>query len=251
MSSSSTIHTYTPASKLLSLIIKQKLVHNWQLSLSCMPNLTSFWNHHLFDLSLSLSLRQLEGYDLPYLTPDEIRSVTQLPNGELFLPVKPTPSSDIFAFGTLTYELVTLKSPFQNQSLLELVWSIGNNRVQSLEFLPRSCFRSVIHRCWSLTKRTTFKNILSSIQDNTLFPPNRYSSTSLPLSSQLCTLRQWRRKNIYIYIYYIGKRREWRVLLLHGRRPRDSKSNMKNIKNHIIQWTNWAHAWTEDTLKQK
>lgn len=42
MSSSSKIHTYTPASKLLSLIIKQKLVHNWQLSLSCMPNLTSF-----------------------------------------------------------------------------------------------------------------------------------------------------------------------------------------------------------------
>ncbi|XP_019852299.1 PREDICTED: kinase suppressor of Ras 1-like [Amphimedon queenslandica] len=149
--------------------------------------------NHRVCISLSFhntNNRQLEGCDLPYLTPEEIRSITQLSNGYLFLPTKPTPSTDIFAFGTIAYELTTLKLPFLNQSLLDLIWSVGNNGHQSLKLLPRSCFRSVIHRCWSHTRRTTFKDILSSIQDNTSFPPTRFSSTSLPLSSQHCTLRQ-------------------------------------------------------------
>lgn len=127
---------------------------------------------------------------MPYLPPDEVRSVTLLQKGHLYVPGHPTPPSDIFAFGTLTYELANLKMPFRNTSLLDLVWSVGNRKCQSLSFMPRGCFKTIISRCWSLTRRTTFKDILTTIlRDDTSFS-TRYRSSASISSDLLCTVRQ-------------------------------------------------------------
>ena len=139
-------------------------------------------------LSFSLSVRILEGYELAYLPPEDIQQVQQLKSGKKFhLSTKPNQSSDIYAFGTITYELMTLKLPFHNETLLDLVWSVGNYQYQSVSLIPQSKFRSIIKRCWTITRRTTFKDILTSIQDNLSLPVKLRSSYSTSTPVELYT----------------------------------------------------------------
>lgn len=148
-----------------------------------MPNSQFYWH----DLCL-LFCRKLDGFDLIYLPPEEVRAISQHSQSQFYLPVKPSNSSDVFAFGTLTYELVTIATPFKNQSLVDLVWNVGNGRCQPLTLVPKSRLKSVISRCWNLQKRPTFKDILTSVQDNIIIPQRFHSSYSTSVPTELCSM---------------------------------------------------------------
>ena len=109
--------------------------------------------------------------------------------GQLYLQSRPTVHGDIFAFGTITYELVTMNKPFKSTPLVSQIWQVGNGKCQPLTLLPRSRFRSIIHRCWRdfQTKRPSFVDILASVEDMPLLHKPA-SQLSLSVPGELCTL---------------------------------------------------------------
>ena len=129
--------------------------------------------------------------NLLYLPDEEIRSVCYKIKGQMILKTQPSFTSDVFAFGTLAYELVTLKLPFKDVPLINLIWLVGNGNHQPLTLLSRDIFRSVITHCWNqhLIRRPTFKEVLTSLKDDIMLPLSYTSTCSYSVPSQLCTLR--------------------------------------------------------------
>lgn len=105
--------------------------------------------------------------ELVSLPPEDMRAIS-LYHGELFLCNPPGMKEDVFAFGTLLYELVLLCKPFKNVSRECLIWRVGSGHLQPLSLLPRDRLRGIIQRCWQLSpdSRPTFKNILSDVEQN-------------------------------------------------------------------------------------
>ena len=137
----------------------------------------------------SIYCRKVDSNDLIYLPPEDIRALEEK-DGEMALTTRPSCSGDVFAFGTIVYELVTLEKPFKNASLLNLIWQVGNGVCQSLSLLPRGRFKGIISHCWSEShsKRLSFKEILSSVADNLILPRGINSPHSSSVPSELCTL---------------------------------------------------------------
>lgn len=124
-----------------------------------------------------------------YLPPEDIRAIEEH-NRQAVLPSRPSCSADMFAFGSIVYELVTLEKPFKATDLLSLIWQVGNGKTQSLSLLSRGKFRRMITRCWSESpaQRPSFKEILSSVADNLTLPASFQSSHSSSVPSELCSL---------------------------------------------------------------
>ena len=97
----------------------------------------------------------------------------------MIMKAQPSFTSDVFTFGTITYELVSMELPFKDVPLIELIWCVGNGHHQPLTLLSKGRFRSVITRCWNqhLIKRPTFEKVFTSIQDDVILPLS-YTSTS-------------------------------------------------------------------------
>ena len=149
--------------------------------------------HHRVCISLSLSkrsCRKLDYTDLVYLPHEEIRSVCYQSTRQMILKTQPSFASDVFAYGTLTYELVSLELPFKDVPLIDIIWCVGNGHHQQLTLLSKGRFRSVITRCWNQhsIRRPTFKEVLTSIQDDVVLPLSYNSTSSYSVPSQLCTL---------------------------------------------------------------
>ena len=111
--------------------------------------------------------RYVSCHGLVSLPPEDVRALS-LHHGSLVLPNPPSFKPDIFAFGTLLYELVLLGKPFKNVSRECVIWSIGSGRFQPLSLLPRDRLRGIIQRCWRLSpdSRPTFKSILTDVEQN-------------------------------------------------------------------------------------
>ncbi len=124
--------------------------------------------------------RALNAADITYLSAEEVRRISVNNNNVLVLPTQPSFTSDILAYGTIAYELMTLERPYTNLSLVDLVWKLGNGLYQSLDLLPKGRFRSIISKCWSTvpTKRPKFNKILSQVQDDSQQLLGKYSSVN-------------------------------------------------------------------------
>lgn len=80
-----------------------------------------------------------------------------------------TKESDVYAFGTLLFEILSNKYPYQKLETDQIIWKIGNGIHESVEQLKcDSILKSLLSRCWSPTpeKRPAFSLIVKNLQEN-------------------------------------------------------------------------------------
>ena len=135
--------------------------------------------------------RSLGAADINYLPGEDVQKIHVGSSKQLVLSSQPSFSSDVFAYGTIAYELMTLERPYNNLPLVDLIWKLGNHDYQSLEGVAKGRFRSVISRCWSqqASKRPTFKKTLTMVQDDSKlgkFSSVQFHNYSVP--SHLCSM---------------------------------------------------------------
>ncbi|GAB6026977.1 hypothetical protein CHUAL_013646 [Chamberlinius hualienensis] len=117
---------------------------------------------------------------LTYISPEIIRSIVVQP--PKLINNKPyTKESDVYAFGTVLFELFGERWPFEGQISESIIWQVGNGHKPSLHHLrcPNG-LKNLINGSWSsdVDCRPTFQCILKIVQDNIVF--HRRHSSSEP-----------------------------------------------------------------------
>lgn len=148
--------------------------------------------HHRVCISLwplTCSHQLLPSSQLPYLPPESIRALCCNNRGRLLCRERASYVGDVFAFGTLVYELLTLETPLSSLSVEELIWAVGQGHTQSLSRLPKSRFCRLISQCWRNNPelRPSFNELLAAIEQDATLACGMYSrrhlSHSLPCIS--------------------------------------------------------------------
>jgi tRNA A-37 threonylcarbamoyl transferase component Bud32 len=99
-----------------------------------------------------------------------------------------TESADVYSFGVLVWELVTLRAPFQDISPLRVIFLVAhrNERLPIPETCPED-IRHLLHMCWlPADERPTFVEIieyLERVQDVSSFQPRYTIGYSSPLTT--------------------------------------------------------------------
>lgn len=88
---------------------------------------------------------------LCYMAPEIIRALRVPDPKSLVPPSLPyTKESDMYAFGTVWYELLTSSLPFQGYSAESIIWQVGNGRKQSLSHFQGSKeVKDILMACWA------------------------------------------------------------------------------------------------------
>lgn len=88
---------------------------------------------------------------LCYMAPEIIRALRVPDENSFVAPSLPyTKESDMYAFGTVWYELLTSTWPFQGYSPESIIWQVGNGRKQSLSNLQGSKeVKDILMACWA------------------------------------------------------------------------------------------------------
>lgn len=117
---------------------------------------------------------------LTYVSPEIIKSMVVQPP-KLVSNQPYTKSSDVYAFGTVLFELFGERWPFEGQMNESIIWQIGSGRKPSLNHVQCSNgIKSLMNECWSCDAecRPGFPYILKVVQDNIVF--HRRHSSSEP-----------------------------------------------------------------------
>lgn len=103
---------------------------------------------------------------LAYLAPEIMQSLTPVPPEHRdSLPF--TKKSDIFAFGTVWYELLCSEMPFKNQPPEAIIFQVGRGMKQSLANLQAARdVKEILMTCWSydFNVRPDFSQILQQLE---------------------------------------------------------------------------------------
>ncbi|XP_024888059.1 kinase suppressor of Ras 2-like isoform X1 [Temnothorax curvispinosus] len=102
---------------------------------------------------------------LCYLAPEIIRRLRPLNRGQDKIPY--SIGSDVYAFGTIWYELLCSEWPFRGQPTEAIVWQVGKGMKQSLANLQASRdVKDILMHCWSYhpTKRLDFIEIINLLK---------------------------------------------------------------------------------------
>lgn len=100
------------------------------------------------------------GY-LTYIAPEILRTIVVDPP-VLYTTAEYTKESDVFAFGTIVYELVTWRYPFFGQPPEIIVWKICTNQCQQVDSIKSArAVKRLMDICWSFdaTDRPSFSDI--------------------------------------------------------------------------------------------
>lgn len=111
---------------------------------------------------------------LCYLAPEVIRSLRADSQKEEVIPF--TKNSDVYAFGTVWYELLCGDWPFQGLPPEAVIWQVGKGIRQSLANIQSSKeVKDMIMMCWSYkaTDRPDFGKILTVLSRLPLLPKRR------------------------------------------------------------------------------
>ncbi|XP_064474500.1 kinase suppressor of Ras 2-like isoform X2 [Ornithodoros turicata] len=110
----------------------------------------------------------------------------------------PSQESDVYAFGTVLYELIAEKFPFRGQHPHCVIWQIASGQQQSLNDLQcSSSLKTLVHECWfkAPEARPTFSSIGRQLQENVTLhrrhsssEPDRLHHSGLPVGrTSICS----------------------------------------------------------------
>ncbi|XP_058116516.1 kinase suppressor of Ras 1 [Anopheles ziemanni] len=102
---------------------------------------------------------------LCYLAPELMRNLTPYRPVEGDLPF--SRASDIYAFGTVWYELLCGEFPFKSQPAESIIWQVGRGMKQTLANLQASRdVKDILIQCWSYHSddRPDFAKLLSNLE---------------------------------------------------------------------------------------
>lgn len=103
---------------------------------------------------------------LCYLAPEIVRALRpRQPNAPIDLPF--SKASDVYAFGTVWYELLCGEWPFKGQPPEAVIWQVGKGVKQSLNNLQASRdVKDILMLCWSyrVSERPDFAHLLSTLE---------------------------------------------------------------------------------------
>ncbi|XP_078363143.1 kinase suppressor of Ras 1-like isoform X2 [Oculina patagonica] len=123
---------------------------------------------------------------LPYLAPEILRSLTtqqDAPDSSQF-----TFATDMYAFGTVWYEMCSGSWPYKKQIPESIIWQVGKGVKQSLTHVdvPREV-KDTLTICWAFEpdKRPTFSNLLRTLER---LPKIRHTQRLHRSPSQPCTV---------------------------------------------------------------
>lgn len=95
---------------------------------------------------------------LPYVAPEIMRRLNPY-DGPMCNTINFTPATDVYAFGTIWYELLTYDMPYKSTLPIKTIWQVGRGLKQPLVNLqaPRE-IKNILLICWS-ADRPTFPNL--------------------------------------------------------------------------------------------
>ncbi|XP_075749410.1 uncharacterized protein LOC119186509 isoform X3 [Rhipicephalus microplus] len=117
---------------------------------------------------------------LTYLAPELMRQLRVEPPN-VFSDCEPSQESDLYAFGTILYELIAEAFPFGFQHPHSVIWQIASGQQQPLNHLQcTGSFKTLIHECWfkAPEARPSFVMIGRQLQENVTL--HRKHSSSEP-----------------------------------------------------------------------
>ncbi|RVE54387.1 hypothetical protein evm_000872 [Chilo suppressalis] len=100
---------------------------------------------------------------LCYLAPELVRALR--PHASLHLPF--SKATDVYAFGTVWYELLCGEFPFKGQPPEAIIWQVGRGVKQSLANMQASRdIKDILMLCWAYrsSERPDFPRLLSTLQ---------------------------------------------------------------------------------------
>nr|XP_006826018.1 PREDICTED: kinase suppressor of Ras 2-like [Saccoglossus kowalevskii] len=136
------------------------------------------------------------GY-LSYMAPELLRTV-RVESSELVTDMQYNTTTDIFAFGTILYELFSGSWPFDGENSYALIWSLCNGDMPSLSNVDSpGQIKNIINECWSEhpLDRPLITEVVKELQHNV--PLHKKHSQSEPdqlnrLSSPTHLRSPWR-----------------------------------------------------------
>lgn len=127
---------------------------------------------------------------LTYLSP-ELMCRLRVEPPCVFSTRAPSQESDVYAFGTVLYELVAERFPFHGQHPHCIIWQVASGQQQSLNDLQCSgSLKTLVHECWfkAPEARPTFSTIGRQLQENVALhrrhsssEPDRLHHSGLPV----------------------------------------------------------------------
>ncbi|UYV64396.1 hypothetical protein LAZ67_3000523 [Cordylochernes scorpioides] len=104
---------------------------------------------------------------LSYLSPEILRSLRVTAPGLLRFDEQPSFSSDVYAYGSVLYELLTEKFAYSGQPSHAVIWQAGSGHIPPLQPLPGS-LKPLLKECWSINDfdRPAFTQILRYLLEN-------------------------------------------------------------------------------------
>uniref|UniRef100_T1IZJ7 Protein kinase domain-containing protein n=1 Tax=Strigamia maritima TaxID=126957 RepID=T1IZJ7_STRMM len=115
---------------------------------------------------------------ITYFSPELMCSLQLLPP-HLVIQTAPSQQSDVYAFGTLLYELVTKQWPMQGEHAHSIIWRVSSGKGQSLDHMKApSTIKDLLAMCWSFdfNHRPSFSQIVQHLQRSVSLH-RRYSSS--------------------------------------------------------------------------
>ncbi|KAK8834976.1 hypothetical protein M9Y10_018679 [Tritrichomonas musculus] len=90
---------------------------------------------------------------------------------EIYTSSKYTKAGDVYAYGILLYQLITLQTPFEGYSFYKIICDVPKGIRPSFKFEIPTCYKNLIERCWDNDpdKRPSFEDIVDLLENNSEF----------------------------------------------------------------------------------
>lgn len=141
---------------------------------------------HLTDECERPNYACLQKGEIQYFPPETLREAAVVPPYLMYNNAN-TAASDVFAFGTLLFELLAGRFPFQMERLESIVYKVCTGQRSSLDGVRcPPAIKRVHEDCWALQpeRRPTFSSILAQLSQNVALVNRRHSLSDTDMKSK-------------------------------------------------------------------